>query len=134
MLTQDKIDSVVSADKRCERDRIAYDVVRGAIEHGQVVYRFNQHKTGLDNFIFCGFVKIPESDSLFVASLHRNLKPIHASNMMLDRNFIRDLLFSGSFEYEAEAYFLCKEKAERRLKAFRVKQAKDLLTKLEQGV
>ncbi|AHK11307.1 hypothetical protein S14_198 [Shewanella sp. phage 1/4] len=133
MLTQDKIDSIVIADMKTGFNKIAYDVVRGAIEHGQLVYRFNQQNSRLDTFIFCGFVKIPESNVNFLAALHKGSTNIHANNMVLDRNFIRDLLFSGSFEYEAEAYFLCKEKAERRLKTFRVKQAKDLLIKLEQG-
>jgi hypothetical protein len=133
MLTQSKIDGVVSKERQGIINRLAYDVVRGSLDYGQVVYKFNHDRTGLDSFIFCGFVKLPKDEGgNYITVLHRNQSSIHQSNMMIDTTFIRDLLFSASTEYEYSAYFLCKEKAERRLKAFRVKQAKDLLIKLEQ--
>lgn len=109
---------------------ICHHTVRGALEHGQKLFRFDRTRSALDVFIFCGFTSGAEDTKQVIGCLNRG-ESLHTSNVFTDNTLIRDILLSNCPEYATECYFVSEELATRALRIYKKKQAQKVLQELE---
>lgn len=130
MLTQDTLRTLNSLDPEGRQDlrKMKSIAVRGFLEKGQLLYRFDRNRTNLDVYTFVGFIDNLEGYPTAIISQGTDT---HASSMVVEVYLVRDILLSTRGEYDTECYFIEESFAKRRLKRYIKKTLEKQLAELE---
>lgn len=128
MLTQSMVQDL-QRNESGHAGEIAYSAIRGLLEKGQMLYRFNRNRDGLDIIKFVGFIDNLSGHPTAIVS---NGTKEHHTDLRVENQLVRDILLSTRGSYDSECYFMDSDIAKRKLKRFLKKKLEKQISDLEE--
>lgn len=109
---------------------ISVATIRGLLEKGQKLYRFNRDLSGLDVIVFVTcFENLAGGTSYVISNGERD----HHNDLRACSYVVRDILLSTRGDYDSECLFLDEKTAKHKLKRYITKRLEAQLLEMTKG-